>query len=195
MNIELGNVAEWVGAVGTIAVFLGGLLLVFNDRRARELEVREDRWDEALRVTTSSEIYTEEYSKSIGQGKYHHGAIYVHNQGKRPIFECTVTATAASELTIDGTWRYAHKKERIGRIEPRARGYSVIQSEYKLRSFEDKTLSVDVAVEWKDVSGTHWLLNTSGELVRDIKLDNDSDSGGAPAPPDHRGRRRRERGW
>jgi hypothetical protein len=198
MKIELGNVAEWVGAVGTIAVFIGGLLLVFNDRRARELQAREERWDQALLVTTSSEIYTAEYSKSIGKEKYHHGGINVHNAGKRPIFGCIVTVTAAafapdSDSLIDS--RYVHAKDRIGRIEPRATGYYVIQSEYKLQSFDDKTLSVDVVVEWQDVSGTNWLLDTSGELLRDIKLDDESDDGAVSTRTTRRfpgtGRRRR----
>lgn len=52
-NVQLGNVAEWVAAVGTVAAFMGGLYVINRDQESRREQRATAAYDAAVMVTVT----------------------------------------------------------------------------------------------------------------------------------------------
>ena len=171
MHIELGNLAEWFGAIGTVAVFVGGLLVISNDRKARTEEIRERQWDQAQKITTSTDAQRDDQSAFRRPGQdsppvIYWGSFNVHNGSTRPIFNCLISYQTRDPSSSYTQYKFINGKERFGRIEAGQSNRCSVKSDRPFDYEGDGSFFATMLVEWDDVGGTHWLLDTDGSLYR-----------------------------
>lgn len=80
-DVQFGNVAEWVAALGTVAAFLATFWLLRHEVRARHADESERRWQQARLVTTSHGSTTTWGAPEGGMS----AEFEVHNDSAEPI--------------------------------------------------------------------------------------------------------------
>ncbi|HUO37474.1 MAG TPA: hypothetical protein VMU34_06400 [Mycobacterium sp.] len=194
-HIELGNLANWVGALLTLAAVITALIIAGKDRRVRRAELLAQDAAQARLVLMQG-----------GVGADGQVIAYVTNHGDRPILDFTVDSAELTEVSkksvVSTNWRLV-LGDRIPPVrpillpDPKEQGMLLVQflddegrpffkrtkkSGSSLQDFVDRGMRVPdprgfqatVWIRFMDASGHWWRRSSEGELEHTTK---------PPAPP------------
>lgn len=167
VRIELGNLAEWVAAVGTVAAFMGGLYVISRDQGSRREQQALAAYDAALAVTVAvgqtGTTIPEGIPGAIVNTVITVPLVTVTNESSRTIYEVSADVKLPSGEQIDATtWE---------ELPPHTWVPFESQPHDDMWSKRPGTYGLDLVatVMFKDSRGTYWIRDSGGAIRRPVQ--------------------------
>lgn len=151
-QVEWGNAAEWVAAVGTV----GALLLTYSLLRKELREFRNAQEDRTMAQATSVAGWAEPRREPHGMEEDQRWVVLVHNASPAPVYDCV--ATFIDHSSVDPRRELVFGTVPPGRV-----------ADFSTGEFVDGCSAVawpEVELHFTDTRGVHWRRDGNGRLQR-----------------------------